>query len=961
MFDVHSVEQAFLALQDEKSMKEADKFLQSFQKSVEAWTICDQILRDSTKSIDFKVFLSTVFLQKIRMSFSELPLESASQLRLSLLELIKIFVHNKRVLTHLCLSMASVALKMTDWNPDSIIPDIVRFFNGGSTPEEIVPLLHILNFIPEELFDKKSNIPPSRKSTLRPALGKNQIDVLNFLNTCGEQLPGEEEQELVFHCATNWLKLVVIPVENMLNLPLLNRALSCLPNPSLTKSVSSLLEVLLYGRDGNEAEMPLAEWFIPKLTEMENLLKDFIEKDEEDEYSSLGFVFCEFASVFIDLLAQGFPQGVRLLMVLTHLVGVESVNLSIEALSVFSKLAECWGSEKAKKSVLDAAFGEVYQSLLHQSVLRARLPEDFANYDDHTVDDVYKFRFDFGEQFEVVVPLIGIETVVGYLLNSIRSCLQSNDPRSLEAAIFLLRWSGGYFHLIENSALVNSMMELVFTLPPQLQENQYIKYTSVSLIGEFDNWLTQSSQFCDVVMTTLFSAIQSQEKRICSAGCQTLLRLSKKTIPYFSTEQNIHTIFQCAPGLKWRKCRYNLFEALGNLTSALPTPQVQKTVITEVMSWVFGGVKSILDQHHDPLDTETVNNVCNFFEAAKGFLKYLRLGTLGVSEHPLKDVLTDGAAYLQSIFPRLVQSDSIIEEWVGMWRSVMDTMDERFLPFMQQLVEQLVLGFQKAQLSGFLYLAEKCVTCYGQKTNLHEFLTQLCMELTTVSFNLFQTSGLEENPDIVEDYFYLLSRYTVFCPVPLGNSDLISSLLQCAQAGLSVQHKKAATGVLSFIRRLFRMVHERNCALRGSVPSPGPGSEPTFSSAEDTTQYQGRVRTFTDYDQIVLKLSQHLENWGSTLLGELLKALAGGMPRFMGDDLAILMRDVHQSFPEAYVHWMTQLLGPQRPGWAQELIPTDAASAFAEKILNKTSLPSRQSYLSAVKTFQTSLVQHSRR
>merc|ERR1712216_218184 len=66
-------------------------------------------------------------------------------------------------------------------------------------------------------------------------------------------------------------------------------------------------------------------------------------------------------------------------------------------------------------------------------------------------------------------------------------------------------------------------------------------------------------------------------------------------------------------------------------------------------------------------------------------------------------------------------------------------------------------------------------------------------------FALLQSPAyFAEHPDLVEEYFYLASRFLDYCPGSPLSSPLLGHILQSASTGLRVEHREALRGVLHF-------------------------------------------------------------------------------------------------------------------------------------------------------------------
>ncbi len=68
--------------------EEADRFLEAWQQSTEAWGICDGILHDPSQNMEAQYFAAQTLRTKVQRDFEELPSDAVSSLRDSLLTLL---------------------------------------------------------------------------------------------------------------------------------------------------------------------------------------------------------------------------------------------------------------------------------------------------------------------------------------------------------------------------------------------------------------------------------------------------------------------------------------------------------------------------------------------------------------------------------------------------------------------------------------------------------------------------------------------------------------------------------------------------------------------------------------------------------------------------------------------------------------------------------------------------------
>jgi hypothetical protein len=85
---------------------------------------------------------------------------------------------------------------------------------------------------------------------------------------------------------------------------------------------------------------------------------------------------------------------------------------------------------------------------------------------------------------------------------------------------------------------------------------------------------------------------------------------------------------------------------------------------------------------------------------------------------------------------------------------------------------------------------------------MHEVLYQLFDSISSSLLNKFSSIEiLEQNPDILEEYFYFTSRALKFCPSSIIRNNDSSRLIQVVQIGLSglrIPHKDIQRSILDF-------------------------------------------------------------------------------------------------------------------------------------------------------------------
>ncbi|CAM9364111.1 unnamed protein product, partial [Hapterophycus canaliculatus] len=188
------------------------------------------------------------------------------------------------------------------------------------------------------------------------------------------------------------------------------------------------------------------------------------------------------------------------------------------------------------------------------------------------------------------------------------------------------------------------------------------------------------------------------------------------------------------------------------------------------------------------------------------------------------------------------------------------------------------------------------------------------------------------NPDVVEEFFYLIGRFINYCPDPLVSSPLLSSVVRCGMVGLQLQHREAQRGVLHCLEEVVGLAMPE--APTGKANPRAPQFMPT--------------------------VEQVLRDHGQGLVQELVKCCVGELPSYSIDgeagSVAGLLWRISRLCPAWLQEWLQQALGA---------LPTKVADNFQkqelmEKLFGTQADKGRQSFDTAVSRFASTCFQNQR-
>lgn len=220
---------------DDSVRMQADRWLQDFQRTIDAWQVADNLLHDASSNLETLIFCSQTLRGKVQRDFEELPLEAFRPLRDSLNTLLKKFHKGPpKVRTQISIAVAALAVhvRAEDWGDGGIVNWLRDEMN--SHPEFIPSFLELLRVLPEEQCNYKIAARPDRRRQFEKELTSSMEVALSILTAC---MSVNELQEQVFEAFASWLRLRHgIPASSLASHPLVLAALSSLNSELLSEA-----------------------------------------------------------------------------------------------------------------------------------------------------------------------------------------------------------------------------------------------------------------------------------------------------------------------------------------------------------------------------------------------------------------------------------------------------------------------------------------------------------------------------------------------------------------------------------------------------------------------------------------------------------------------------------------------------------------------------------------------------
>ncbi|KAL2961479.1 hypothetical protein AAZX31_17G092200 [Glycine max] len=819
---------------DDAVRMQADRYLQDFQRTLDAWQVADNLLHDPSSNLETLIFCSQTLRSKVQRDFEELPSTAFRPLRDSLNTLLKKFHKGPpKVRTQISIAVAALAVHVPaeDWGDGGIVKWLRDEMD--SHPEYIPGFLELLTVLPEEVLNYKIAARPERRRQFEKELTSQMEIALNILTAC---LSISELKEQVLEAFASWLRLKHgIPGSVLSSHPLVLTALSSLNSELLSEaSVNVISELIHYTTAGNidgvSANMPLIQVIVPQVMNLKVQLGDST-KDEED-VKAIARLFADMGDSYVELIATGSDESMLIVHALLEVASHPEYDIASMTFNFWHSLQLnltkresyiSYGNEaciEAERNRRLQVFRPAYESLVSLVIFRVQYPED---YQDLSYEDLKEFKQTKYDASSVLGGDATLKILYMKLLEAV-SGHGNNEHKEwcpAEAALFCIRAISNYVSVVEAE-----VMPQIMALLPKLPHQPQLLQTVCLTIGAYSKWLDSASCGLSVlpsVLDILMNGMGTSEecaaaaalafRHICDdcrkklCGClEGLFHIYNKTVNgedsfKVPAEDSLH-----------------LVEALSMVVTELP-PDDAKRALEALCIPVITPLQEAINQGPESLSKRPSRQLTVHIDRFAYIFRFVN--------HP--QVVADAIQRLWPIFKAIFD----IRAWD------MRTMESlcrackyavrtsgRFMGLtIGAMLEEIQSLYRQHHQPCFLYLSSEVIKIFGSDPSCADYLKNLIEALFQHTTRLL--TNIQEftaRPDIADDCFLLASRCIRYCPQLFIPSSVFPSLVDCSMIGITVQHREASNSILHFLADIFDLanssVGEQFIPIRDSVIIP---------------------------------------------------------------------------------------------------------------------------------------------
>ncbi|XP_072172945.1 importin-13-like [Diadema setosum] len=866
----------------------AQRWLLMAQRSPQAWQFAWALL-DHNKAPEVQYFGASVLHSKISRSWPEVPSEQYDVLRTQLFQ--QIFnsaLGTRIVLTRLCVALSSFALStMPDVWPDAV-KSIIETFQQARTPHldsthRCSALLELLTVLPEEF--QTAPMSQHRKSTVRHELEKGMTHVLPLLQSLLEQ---EDSPSHIRHqalrCFSSWVQLSV-PLTEVESFKTL--LFQLIHDPELFDCcIDSLISVV--SQPTAHKYPTIVRSIIQEILQLQDLLATSVREKNMDTVQGLCRLAVTLGENHTKILVESTGEDKQRAMEFTSLVmgftalpGHYPVDETISNMPFgfwYLLQDDIVSAEADKLESYIQTYAPIFLQLVEIMIRKVQYPDD-EEYNSWTEDEKEQFRCyrqDIGDTLMYCYTLLK-DPLLNHLFSSLtRIQEQESSWQHVEACLFAFRSiaEGGDYGDDQCAA---NLLQLIGSI-----NMSHVKLASTALymLGAYSEWLADMPEALGSVIPVLLSGLNDAE--LAAPATMSLKDIASDCIPGMRPHaESILTASQQAlmsSVLKSREAT-RLMSVIGLVLSSLPLPDIMN-YLEVILTPHVQALEEVANQQPSPSGKTTIlvklammANLCASLDIKRedksiiGQVEIEPKSPSGAQEtQPVLLILQKILPIVEKLLSMWISDAAIVESVCEMLKRAIRTLLDDLQPLVPQLCELLCQMYNTVPQPTMLDLAQQIIILFGSVVSLNTPIASLFLQLSSKTLSVLPNNA-REHTDVLEEYMttcaQLLKKHTKIFTLDELN---LGAIFQCGLVAVTLPEHQTL----------------KACCLFFS----------NFVSQNETLPGAGEV------------LTQH----GKTLVELMLKAISGGAPRNMVDNVADVLFSLNKHSFTKFSGWVTELM-----------------------------------------------------
>jgi transportin-3 len=253
-------------------------------------------------------------------------------------------------------------------------------------------------------------------------------------------------------------------------------------------------------------------------------------------------------------------------------------------------------------------------------------------------------------------------------------------------------------------------------------------------------------------------------------------------------------------------------EAVSHVMTVIPVTEVQKALQLFCLP-IAQELLALVSKGKDAISQEECVKIGDILEQISVFFEVIQPQVEVGQPHPCVTFIGELWPVLDITLSNFGDVQTITEPLCKCFNSFILSYGPHFVPLLPQLMERLVNAFGATGQSCYLWVSYKLIREYAcDEGDAAAPCFELVQRLSQSMFMKLQQQ-VNDSPDVVEEYFRMMSAYLDKAPKLLVQDPSLSTVFQAGIVGLSITEPRALEAILTFYRRLLDLKQQPILAL----------------------------------------------------------------------------------------------------------------------------------------------------
>ena len=777
------------ALQTQK--KDATTFLESFQKTANAWLVTHLLLSDGSAPLEFRMFAAQTLRSKATYDLSQLPDASLKALRGSLIDLLAEYAtKDKLIRVQLSLCLCQIALQDLEWH--GAVSDITARL--GTSMESIPAILEFLKILPEELtLSNKTPLTDQEfASRTKELITDNVPSVLELLQRL---LAAPAHSALLLDCLNSWLK--ECPVVDVLSIDSLAQFMfHSLHDDATFESAADCL-CLVFRETKDIDNLHLIDALYQQLLSVHEAFDKTPHKLEDTEtFSGLTRIYAEAGEAWHVLIAKNPAHFKPLVQILLQCCkndhDLDVVKYTFLFWYQLKQMLTLPKFEEARAELLP-----FYLELIQVIIYHLRYPSSQDDSDlfggDKEAEDKFKdFRYEMGDVLKDCCSVVGARLALNVPIQQIQELLnqQSGQWQALEAPLFSMRVMAKEVSRKEKLILPTIMSLLVY-----LPEHPKIRYATTLVLGRYSEWTANSPELLEPQLNYIikgFLGDMTSSSDVVNATSQALMYFCQDCASLLINYMDqLYLLYKQVQQHLGTASVYSLVDGLSHVIRQMPLEQ-QYSASETLLAPTLDAISRL--SAGDPLDDAVLTGLRDEAEVLTIYHSIMRCKNDTGESYPVADFFINKIwPLIPLVLSKFGKTLKVSEFYTKIIKNAVEGCSRYLVPILGEICDLLHEGFKATLYGCYFWVTGILIQCSEEFSDDPQSVYQLGLLQCTAFFQILSSDSnidIKSMPDVIEDFFLMASDLLMYFPTEVtSNEELMRHIFEAGIIALDLSEE----------------------------------------------------------------------------------------------------------------------------------------------------------------------------